>query len=103
MTTMQKLASLIDFKTKRRINASVRETLASLENENTLIAESPNVLFQRVLSVFGGLKPMLAFLTTFPILPPTWRKGLTAFVQALDALAVFGPQVTVHFKAGKDL
>lgn len=103
MTIIQKLASLIDYKTKRRINAAVRETLASLENENTLIADSPNVLFQRVLKVFLGLQPLLAFLTTFPILPQPWRNGLKTLVQVLEALAAVGSQVTVQFKAGRDL
>jgi hypothetical protein len=103
MTIIQKLASLIDLKTKRRINAAVRETMASLENENALIADSPNVLFQRVLKVYLGLKPLLAFLTTFPILPPPWRKGLSALFQVLEALAAIGPEVTVQFKAGRDL
>lgn len=103
MTTTQNVASLIDFKTKRRLNAAVRETMASLENENPLIADSPNVLLQRALKVFTGLEPLLAFLTSFPILPQTWRTGLTMLIQAMDALAQVGPQVTVQFKAGRDL
>ena len=103
MTIIQKLATLIDWKTKRQINASIRETIASLENENTLIADSPNVLLQRALKVFTGLKPLLQFLTNFSILPQTWRTGVTLLVQVLEALAAVGPQVTVQFKAGKDL
>ena len=107
MTIKEKLATVITFKDKRRINACVRQTMASLDNEsmseNTLAPDSPDTLLQRALNVFGGLKPLLLFLSTFGLLPLPWRTGLTLLVQVLEALAAVGPKVTVHFKAGKDL
>jgi hypothetical protein len=35
--------------------------------------------------------------------PLAWRKGLTLLNQALESLATIGADVTVQFKAGKDL
>jgi hypothetical protein len=103
MTSTRNEAAVIDFKTKKRINGCVRVTLASLESENTLIADTPNVLLQRALKVYIGLKPLLFFLSTFSLLPQMWRTGLTVLTQVLDALAAIGPVVDAQFKAGKDL
>ena len=44
-------------------------------------------MLQRALKVYTGVKPLLLFLTTFPILPQTWRTGITVLTQVLDALA----------------
>lgn len=103
MTTNQNETPVIDFRTKKRINGHVRATIASLDNENVLGADSPNVLLQRALKVFTGIKPLLSFLSAFSILPQVWRTGITVLTQVLDALAAIGPDVTVQFKAGRDL
>ena len=97
------ITSLIDFKTKKRINACVRDTLSSLEHENTVIANTPNGILQRVKKVYTGIKPLFTFLSTFPILPQTWRTGITVLGQVLDALVAVVPETTLQFKAGKDL
>lgn len=97
------VADFVDSKTRRKLDACVTRTVASLANENTLAAETPSVRLQRVLKVYAGIKPLLVFLTTFPLLPQTWRAGLVLLNQVLESLASIGSQVTVQFKAGKDL
>ena len=102
MSRNQNKASVIDFRTKKRISEDVRTALALLETEN-VIADTPNVLLQRALQVYTGLKPLLFFLSTSRLLPQMWRTGLTVLTQVLDALAAIGPVVDAQFKAGKDL
>ena len=94
---------IIDFHTKKKIDAGVRSAVKSLEQENTAIAETPNVRFQRLLKIFAMLKPLLSFLVSFPVIPQLWRTGLNVLVQLLESLAVDGGNVVVQFKAGKDL
>lgn len=103
MTSNQNDTPVIGFRTKKRINGCVRATMATLDNENLLVPDSPNVLLQRALKVFAGLKPLLAFLSAFPVLPQLWRTGITSLVQVLDSLAAIGSDVTLQFKAGRDL
>jgi hypothetical protein len=74
-----------------------------METKHTLLAESPADRLQRVLKIFRGIKPLLRLLTSLPLLPASWRSALLTFVQALDALAAVGPEITARFKAGRDL
>jgi hypothetical protein len=90
-------------KSKRSVDRNVRALMQEMEHENTLVQESPNGRLQRVLKIFRGLKPVLAVIGTLPLIPATWRAAMAMFVQALDALALVGPEITADFKAGKDL
>jgi len=90
-------------KNKRTIDRSVRTLVQEMEHENTLLAESPSGVVQRVLKVYRGIKPLLTLLHALPILPLSWRASLGMLIQALDALALAGPEITNGFKAGKDL
>ncbi|HEY0372629.1 MAG TPA: hypothetical protein VGD79_11545 [Thermoanaerobaculia bacterium] len=93
----------VDAHTRQQIDESVNRTVASYEHESTLVAETPNTRFQRVLRIYAGIKPLIVFLTKVPLVPLAWRKGLTLLNQALESLATIGADVTVQFKAGKDL
>ncbi|HEX3533273.1 MAG TPA: hypothetical protein VHT23_03565 [Gemmatimonadaceae bacterium] len=44
-------------------------------------------LVDRVLKIYKALMPFLTLLAGVPLIPPTWRAALTAFLQALDLLA----------------
>ena len=79
----------------------------------------------RVLKIYKALMPFLTALAGIPLIPPTWRAALIAFLQALDLLAAASPSATSSspvtasaaadttptdplgtdpsFKAGKDL
>ena len=83
--------------------ASLRKLQQEMEQENTLVQETPNGRLQRVLKIFRGIKPLFAVLGSLPLIPSTWRAAIVMFTQALDALAVVAPEVTAEFKAGKDL
>jgi len=41
----------------------------------------------RVVKIYQALMPFLTALAGIPLIPPTWRAGLVAFLQALDLLA----------------
>jgi hypothetical protein len=90
-------------KHKRNIDRSVRTLMQEMEHENTLVAEPPIGRLQRVLKIYRQIKPLLALVGSLPILPYTWRSCLLMFTQAVEALAVAGPEITAEFKAGKDL
>jgi hypothetical protein len=86
--------------------------------------ESLSSRVDRVLRIYKALIPFLTALASIPLIPPTWRAALIAFLQALDLLAAATPSsplspVTASaaadmpttdptgsdpsFKAGKDL
>ena len=88
---------------KRSVDASLRNLQKEMEQENTLVQETPVGRLQRVLKIFRGIKPLLTILGTLPLIPSTWRAAIVMFTQALDSLAVVAPEVTAEFKAGKDL
>jgi hypothetical protein len=97
-----KLSEYVDFRTKKKIDSSVKATIASLENESP-DADTPNSRFQRLLQFYKMLKPLFAFILSFPLIPQMWRTGLGVIVQLLESFVTIGPDITVQFKAGKDL
>lgn len=88
---------------KRSVDASLRNLQKEMEQENTLVQETPVARLQKVIKIFRGIKPLFAVLGSLPLIPSTWRAAIVMFTQALDALAVVAPEVTAEFKAGKDL
>ncbi|HEY6140683.1 MAG TPA: M4 family metallopeptidase [Thermoanaerobaculia bacterium] len=89
---------------------------AGVETESSAIAGTANGRVQRLVEIYGSIKPLLVALSTQVILPPSWRDGIKVFVGALDAVAVVAPQFSLaeiveiddprqapEFKAGKDL
>ena len=94
---------MIEFKTRKKVDACVRAALASLEQEDVAATDTPNSRFQRLLQIFRTLRPLFAFLASFPLIPTLWRTGLGVVVQLLESLAKDGTNVTLQFKAGKDL
>lgn len=90
-------------KTKRSTDRALRALQQEMEHENTLVQDTPNTRLQKVLKIFRGLKPLFAVLGSLPLIPSTWRAAIVMFTQALESLSVIGGDVTVEFKAGKDL
>jgi hypothetical protein len=88
---------------KRSVDASLRNLQKEMEQENTLVPETPVGRLQRVLKIYRGIKPLLSVVSTLPLIPTTWRAAIVMFNQALEALAISAPDVTADFKAGKDL
>ena len=90
-------------KSKRSTDRTLRALQQDMEQENTLVADTPNTRLQKVLKVYRGIKPVFAILGALPLIPSTWRAAIVMFTQALDALTSVGGDITAQFKAGKDL
>jgi hypothetical protein len=89
-------------KSHQTIDRSIRTLMQELKHENTMPPETPLGRLQRVLKIYGGIKPLLVILGSVPVIPSPWRAALKTFAQSLEALATT-PEVTAAFKAGKDL
>ena len=93
----------VAYKMRKQLDASVRRAVSSLEHENTLLAMSPIAVLQRLLKVYKNLKPLLVFLTTFPLVPQSVRTGIGLLLQMLESVVTVTPEIVSRFKAGKDL
>ena len=86
-----------------------------MEMETTALGDTPGARLQRFVKVYGSIKPLLTTLSTLVIIPPSWRVGLTVFLQAIESVVAIAPQLdpgivkiddpqpVPDFKAGKDL
>jgi hypothetical protein len=90
-------------KSKRSTDRSLRALNLDMEQENTLVQDTPNTRLQKVLKIYRGIKPVITIIGSLPLIPSTWRAAIVMFTQALDALAAVGGEITAEFKAGKDL
>lgn len=102
MKTFPNPNDFVDFQTLKKLNACARRA-ASHEHENTLMPQPAIAAIQRLLKVGKTIKPILDFLTSFPLVPVAVRTGIGALVQAFQSAAVAGPELAAQFKAGKDL
>ena len=89
--------------TYEQIDHGIETLDAAVQSGNGLLPETPEKLIGHMLNVYEGVKPLLTTLSTLQILPRTWRKGLTLFIGALDAVADGLVNMSAGFKAGKDL
>jgi hypothetical protein len=90
-------------KSKRSTDRTLRALQQEMEQENTLVQDTPNTRLQKVLKIYRGIKPVFAVIGSLPLIPSTWRAAIVMFTQALDALTAVGGEITAEFKAGKDL
>jgi hypothetical protein len=90
-------------KSKRSTDRTLRSLQQEMEQENTLVQDTPNTRLQKVLKIYRGIKPVFAVIGSLPLIPSTWRAAIVMFTQALDALTAVGGEITAEFKAGKDL
>lgn len=78
--------------------------LAGIRSNSFLAAQGTRI--QRAVTIFRGLRPLLAAFAAMPIVPPYWRSALQLFVFTLDEIAASTPAPAIEggdFKAGKDL
>ena len=64
---------------KRTVDNSLRNLHKEMEQENTLVPETAIGKLQRVLKIYRGIKPLLAVLSTIPLIPSTWRAAIVMF------------------------
>lgn len=113
------------FMTYRMIHRSIAALrIEEVTTYPSIQAETYTSLVDRVLKIYKALMPFLTALAGIPLIPPTWRAALVAFLQALDLLAAASssdepvpatpitasaaadtttPSSDPSFKAGKDL
>jgi hypothetical protein len=103
MTTPSQLSEAAVKDSRKNVDRSIRTLMQEMEHENTLLQESPGSRLQKVLKIYRGIKPLLAVLSSLPLIPSTWRAAIVMLTQALEALAITGADPAVDFKAGKDL
>ena len=98
-----KLSEAMITKSKRSIDRQVSNFLQDSGHENTLLQETPTGRLQKVLRIYRATKPLFTVVSTLPLIPSMWRAAIVMLLQALEALAEVGPDITADFKAGKDI
>ena len=103
MTTFPHPDSYLTF---AAIDAHVRAQAAATPPQTAQNAQ------QRLFARYTAIRPILAALAVFPLIPPTWRAGIIAFMATADEVALLtqAPIGTTpapvpanpDFKAGKD-
>jgi hypothetical protein len=84
--------------------AQIDETIASIKLkpiDPMTIVQTPAGRLRQALSMFRVVRPILAALTTVPLIPNPWRSAIQLFIVALDGLNA--EVSSADFKAGKDL
>jgi len=100
MTTDSRNPNAVSFK---QIDQSVKTLdLATVEQENALLPDNLSGRVQKLVKVYGSIKPLLTVVSTLPIIPSGWRSALAVFSQAVEAV-VSAPEISADFRAGKDL
>src|SRR4051794_19267199 len=94
---------LITAVTYQQIDASIN-TLR-MEEANAVLPgeEFPVDPMNRLLTIYTAVKPLLVAVAGTPLLPKSWRVGLTLFLSALQTVADGLGGRPQDFKAGKDL
>lgn len=92
-------------KERKAVDRSVDALLSELKHENLLAADSPIRILQRLLRIYRGARPVLAFVAKLPVIPTTWTAVVDSLVRSLDALAApeVAGEIANRFKAGRDL
>jgi len=99
-TSKNHMEEMAASRTYDAINRSIKALdLATMEKGNTLDGTSFVTRLDQLVTVYTAVKPIIAVLTTVPLIPKTWRAVLGFFSRSLDAVVIAVPD----FKAGKDL
>ena len=85
---------------KKTIDRIVRTLMREVQREDTLAPESGRARVERVLMIYGGIKPLFDVITELPLIPYTWRAALVMFDQALDSLAGAARDFAPDFMTG---
>jgi hypothetical protein len=95
------LASLVSVAKAFAAVEEIDGHVAALDLKRTAVATSPPAdIYKHLVTIYTGVRPLLAAITALPVWPAKWRAALSALVDALDAVSV---AVNPDFKAGKDV
>ena len=92
----------------KQIDESLNTVIQAAEQTaNAVLPDNLSARVQKLVKVYGGIKPLLTVLGSLPIIPPSWRAALSILTQALDVVTSAPELVAatgdVDFKAGKDI
>ena len=104
MSTGEKhVKELTASKTYALINRSIRTlNIAEMEQEREIASLNAAQRVQKLVKVYTAIKPLLAVISSLPLLPQAWRAAVSLFLAAVEAV-VSSPELNPDFKAGKDL
>ena len=77
-------------KTHAAISSSVN-SLGTGDMENTATPDTQAGRMQRLVKVYGSIKPLLTTLSTLSIIPLKWREALCLFIVVLDEFTIGDP------------
>lgn|GEM_PF-3626818 len=86
--------------------AQIDDHIASFNLTAPAHDAAPHNKFERLLTLYKAVSPILGVVLRLPLLPPAWRSALSLFLTALDEVIVGTPAAPApgkDFKAGKDL
>jgi len=75
---------------------------AAIHSEGAAAADDLNTRLEKLVKVYGSIKPLLVAVSALPIVPAKWQTALVLFTQTVDAV-VASPEIDSDFKSGKDL
>jgi hypothetical protein len=79
-------------KTHAAVSSAVNSlSTGGMEMENTAGADTPAGRVQRLVKVYGSIKPLLTTLSMLPIIPAKWREALRLFIAVLDDFTLGDP------------
>jgi hypothetical protein len=64
--------------------------------------QTPAARMERLVTVYGAARPIIAALNATRLIPESWRAVLTIFMLTLDEVSATLDGVSEDFKAGKD-
>jgi hypothetical protein len=82
---------------------SIEKSIHSLNIDAMTAVPDTASRTQRAITTYKAVRPIVAALTVFPLLPAQWQAALKLFLVTFDAFAQSAPEADGDFKAGKDL
>jgi len=88
-------------------------TAQAATTQSTTAGQTQGNAWQRLIVRYTAIRPILAALSAIPLIPPTWRASLAAFIATADEASLLvgtvvstlptpDPVTQPDFKAGKD-
>jgi hypothetical protein len=78
-----------------KTHAAISSAVSSLGTGDmeSSATDTPSGRVQRLVKVYGSIKPLLTTLSTLPIIPTKWREALRLFIAVLEDFTTGDPLV----------
>jgi len=69
-------------------NADIKEFEPGGKSHFTasMVATQPGSVLQKLCGAFKVIRPILMAISSFPLLPPSWRQAIKVFISLMDTL-----------------